>query len=787
MWAAAVGAARRHADYVAVGGTGGRLRVGDWQLRSPTPEAPFAVDEGLSVRTANDLPTFSARKLAPEDPALIARARFPTANKPAVTEAPKEPPKQQQPTAQQSGAIGAAPWWRGLHTAVEMAARDFAHGAHTRGHAQPHRQRFKGWEVQAEVQLPFTAGLIWDLRAAQQGAGVDWSKAAPLDTTWAQPTALNNDRIDALAAASNFTDKRILYEMRHGVSVDADVRRDAILSPHHKGALQHWEQISQQMENELREKWWDGPYRYAPVWPFRMVPRSVDVQPKPDGSLKYRICVDLGWPKDGRSPNDAIDLTEQPPLIMTKLHDLAVAAAILRTTGLKVYAGGVDLHAAYRQLAKRTADLWLQVLLWFEVADGEVIPAWYVDKRTTFGDAIMVHKFSRVADLIVHITRYLFDLSPRHAEPEEEALREWRQFRQELYPDEPEQWRAYYNQMYLDDHMFVTVAYGRALADFEAITALSEELLGPTAVQREKNVPPSAETITQLGGTLDMATQWLDRSAKFGAKLERRLDEVIEAGEWDFVTARSTTYMLNHLAQFRPGERPMNAPLFAELRRWLRQSGVRGARRRIEPEVAAVLRHWRAVNDMPGGMPFYPCLTFPVRGHPLRVDVETDAAGTVGYGAIMFPPGDDKSLSPVYFVGKWLPWEAEELDINVKELLVTVWVLTIIAELWPSHCAQLYLTEHIDNQVAQAVAKRGSSKRSARLNALQQRRIAELRRTGWRTEQVYINTKENVRADALSRDDFDTFASSVAALGYPPATELRLDDAVRDTSFLRAV
>ena len=157
----------------------------------------------------------------------------------------------------------------------------------------------------------------------------------------------------------------------------------------------------------------------------------------------------------------------------------------------------------------------------------------------------------------------------------------------------------------------------------------------------------------------------------------------------------------------------MNAPLFAELRRWLRQSGVRGARRRIEPEVAAVLRHWRAVNDMPGGMPFYPCLTFPVRGHPLRVDVETDAAGTVGYGAIMFPPGDDKSLSPVYFVGKWLPWEAEELDINVKELLVTVWVLTIIAELWPSHCAQLYLTEHIDNQVAQAVARRGSSKRSA--------------------------------------------------------------------------
>ena len=39
--------------------------------------------------------------------------------------------------------------------------------------------------------------------------------------------------------------------------------------------------------------------------------------------------------------------------------------------------------------------------------------------------------------------------------------------------------------------------------------------------------------------------------------------------------------------------------------------------------------------------------------------------------------GQQQYTRPV--VGKWLPWEAEELDINVKELLVTVWVLTIIA------------------------------------------------------------------------------------------------------------
>ena len=57
-------------------------------------------------------------------------------------------------------------------------------------------------------------------------------------------------------------------------------------------------------------------------------------------------------------------------------------------------------------------------------------------------------------------------------------------------------------------------------------------------------------------------------------------------------------------------------------------------------------------------------------------------------------------------------------------------------------------------------------------------------KTGWVFEQVYINTKDNVRADALSRGELDKFFASVAALGYPTPVLIELDESLRDTSAL---
>ena len=57
----------------------------------------------------------------------------------------------------------------------------------------------------------------------------------------------------------------------------------------------------------------------------------------------------------------------------------------------------------------------------------------------------MVHKFSRVSDMIAHFTRFRLRATKRHNDPQEPHLRQWREWRRSLYPDEPEQWDLFYN------------------------------------------------------------------------------------------------------------------------------------------------------------------------------------------------------------------------------------------------------------------------------------------------------------------------------------------------------
>lgn len=751
------------------------------QRRAPEPTAPFPEDSGLSRARAGDLPMFSLRRAVPEDPDVVARARLPAANVPAVTDAPLGPPEAEHGSAR-TGSIEEAPWWASLEDATERVMVDmrYAAGDQPRG---KHRRRFdEEWTVEDVEAAPYTGGLIWDLRA-QTRSGIDWSRARAVDTAEAPETTIDNDLVDELAQRYGFTDKAILYEMRWGVANFSRLRRHAILSPHHGGAFDYSEQISVQLPNEVGEGWLEGPFRYPPVYPFRMVPRSVVAQPKFHvPGTKYRIVVDLGWPHDGRSPNDVADTEEEPELIMVKLVDFACAVAVLRTSGEEPWLFGIDLHAAYRIVAKRRNEQWVQTLLWFQTdADGRRVPAWYLDKRCTFGDAGMVHKFSRVADFIVHVARGMLRREARHARPDEPHLRQYQERRRRLFPGEPEQADLFFNQMYIDDHMFVVLGERRANLDFDDVIRVTKQILGDDSVQTEKTDRPSASVLVQLGGVLDMDKQELDRSPKFAAKFEAKIAAALEAGEWTFHEARSVTYLINHMAQFRPEHRPSNAPLFAALRRW-RHTGAR--RKQPLGELADVLRFWLRIGREPGGVPFFPAISMPERGHPWRIDVETDAAGEKGFGICLFPPGDDRSQRPVFVRGWWSERERTELDINVKELVVTWWLVTLLGELYPAHRVRMYVTEHIDNMVSVAVAQRNSSKRSARLNELQRRRAREVKRTGWVVEQQYINTKVNVRADALSRGDFKTFARSVAELGYPEPVEIELDSVLRDLSFL---
>lgn len=747
------------------------------------------------------LPTFSLRKTVRAEPDEIMRARFPSTNVPARTTREQATPLPPAPVVPEgTRPLGEAPWWGELTKAVDAAMTDFLFAARQRKGAR-HRRRYTeelAFRVTEADSAPFTGGLVWDLRRAQSAGGVKWELAHPLDVSAVEADSFNIGKhsppsaettpdettpsIADMAAASAFPDDALLYDLEYNCSLDADVPKHAILSPHHAGAFSCWEQIAKQMKDEVARGWWAGPFRFVPVFPFRMVPRNVVTQPRPDGTTKYRICVDLGWPHDGTSPNSHVCLAAQPPLEMAKLVNLAAAADILYFTGEPVSGFGIDCEAAYRQWAKRAAEQWLQVLLWYErQADGSYVPAWYLDRRTTFGDAVMVHKFSRVSDMIVHFSRHVLDARPRHAEPQEPHLRQWREFRRGLYPDEPEQWRLYWNMMYIDDHSVVVAGTERADADRDDLFVVLNKVVGLPA-QPEKNDPPSTTALTQLGGTLDFGGRWLDRSDKFAHKLAARLDEALGDGEWSFETCRSIAYSANHLAQFRPADRPRCAPLFAEMRRLLRLGSA--GRHKIGPSALEALRFWRKDVHSAGGMPFFAAVTLPQRGHPRRVDVETDAAGKVGFGAFVHTPGEDLDVAPLYFYGTWSdverPWH-----INVKELLVTYWLVELIGSLLPAMHVRMHVIEHIDNTTAIGTARRNSSNKSAQLNTLAELRAAAAAKTGWVFDQVYINTKANTRADALSRGDPAGFLKSVRDYGYTqPPVLIELDAALRDTSFL---
>ena len=62
--------------------------------------------------------------------------------------------------------------------------------------------------------------------------------------------------------------------------------------------------------------YYDGPYKQMPFVGGRALPVQVAMQVRPDGTLKFRICRDGGWLKDGDAPNECIDMDAQPALIL---------------------------------------------------------------------------------------------------------------------------------------------------------------------------------------------------------------------------------------------------------------------------------------------------------------------------------------------------------------------------------------------------------------------------------------------------------------------------------------
>ena len=83
---------------------------------------------------------------------------------------------------------------------------------------------------------------------------------------------------------------------------------------------------------------------------------------------------------------------------MCRILHLAAAAAIIDSSGQEAFFWLADLEAADRQLPVAPRKLWLQGRLW----RGD----YYLDLRPVFGDASLVHKFTRISNLVAWLWRH---------------------------------------------------------------------------------------------------------------------------------------------------------------------------------------------------------------------------------------------------------------------------------------------------------------------------------------------------------------------------------------------
>ena len=462
------------------------------------------------------------------------------------------------------------------------------------------------------------------------------------------------------------------------------------------------------------------------------------------------MCTDFSQKKEPDSINACIDLEKEPKHYMARLRNLAMACAVYESWGCRPMLWGLDLEAAYRQCPKAVPELWQQARIWKG--------GWTLDLRAVFGDRSLVHKFTRLSNKIVHWLR------GRQAQ-RAEAWKEFAAFRTARARElGSAQASLAWIMMYIDDLLGVSISAEVAEVDLADAEYLIETEVGmPTS--RDKRISP-CRAADGLGGHIDLDAKTVTLSESFEAKMRRRTKAVVDVAEGETFSHKeleSLVYSQAHVALFFPKLKLKLYESFAFFRANPNRSCFDGA------SLPAGVRSFclEVLHEMQSGkaLPLMPCLEFPRQGDRHRGDVESDASGNIGFGAILFHGAKEV---PLYaFWGKWEPEELE-IHINVKEHMTTLWSALLFGDL----CVGDYIHEWIDNKTSVAVAGSGKSHSEA-LRRIQEGRHSAHEACGWVTRQSYIPTDMNKVADALSRGREDLAKDALEARGR------RWDEVVR--------
>ena len=713
-------------------------------------EDPLVADEARKDVHEPELETYSFNRKIAADDATVAVSPFPRTNvhepKPAPGRGSRPAPPKVRPKCIR--AMFLDDWYdKIMKFAIDSLAYE------TAGRAGGKKRRGRGVKRPADVIVPPEAlkpeyrGHCWYF--------VDHLKSGgKLPILTIEEAVFGKPTLSAEAAklfGGIYGDASVTHTLVYGHHDNSQCERKTVLSCNHKGSLRFWQEVNATFEKEssVEVGWLHGPLEFLPCFPCRVEPCNAVAQ-----NSKVRITTDKSWPKDGEvlSVNEGINLEKLGITKFCRVLDLSRAVAILLTAQPvsasdddTVYLWKIDLTAAYRQIHIDHDAVWNRGKSW--------CGKFYLDVRAQFGDASQVKSFQDISDMIVGVTRMAIagNREARAAcdfmsaeqwaaiDASSAAKKAWSDRRAQAGLSDDDLLH-FHLQAYLDDFLGAAVGLAAANAHFSLVLGILTKLGFPV---NPRKVTKPTRMIEALGADVCCDTRIVKLAP---AKAESYKTKVAEVLQNKFVTLpalRETLGKLQYAAQFEPAARSRLGACFAALRRMLRR---KAGRHFMTLSIRKDLEWWLVNIEAMPGVALFP-RTGASSGKPGVYYFDASSKWGAG-GAFIARDG-----VCYYWQRRWRDGEGETSTtkgwhINVGESYAGLYSLMGFTPIEYHD----FWNEFGDNRVANASARRGTTPNAC---------IAEVLR--WRADfsnknqvascQTYVNTKDNVMADPLSRGD----------------------------------
>ena len=488
----------------------------------------------------------------------------------------------------------------------------------------------------------------------------------------------------------------VLEGLEHGFRLGFQpARRLRVAKRNKPSAFQNPHVIDDYLANEVARSRVAGPFPSIPLPNLHV--SSFGVIPKKGQPAKWRLIVDLSSPR-GSSVNDGID----PDEFSMHYIKLDQVISMVLKHGPGALMAKFDVEAAYRNIAVHPDDRYLLGMKW----RGQ----FFVDLALPFGLRSAPFIFNSVADMVewiilnrynvADLMHYLDDFltagpagTDQCAQNLQTSLTVCRSLGLPLHP-------------------------GKCIGPVTRLVVLGIEL---DSIEQSARLP--AEKLATLQ---ELIQSWRSRRWCTRRQLESLIGHLHHAAKVVWPGRTFLRRMIDLLCCFRTRDHPirLNSEFQLDVQWWL-----------------DFLASWHGVS-------FW---LFPGMSAPTDVEVTSDAAGSLGFGAY---------FNTEWFSGAWAPSQADQ-SIAYKELFPVV----VASHVWGSQWFRRHVLFRSDNEAVVHILRSRTSKVPCIMRLLRHLLSAAARFNFTFTSQHIPGIHNNI-ADALSRFHWQEFRR-LAPLAQP--------------------